>query len=267
MTRPTISVIIPVLGEGDAILPQVLALEQVAGPIPYEVLVVDGDPQGSTIAQIPKLPKVSTLTASQGRGFQLNAGARQAQGEILLFLHADAQLPPGAFSQICALVENPTDSNFQFAGLERFALRTSNAQSTCKVMYVGGAFDLAIDSPRWTLQVIANIASWRSRLTRIPYGDQGIFLRRTYFEALGGYPEIPIMEDVALMTTIKHRGDRLFILSERVRVSPRRWEQEGILYCTLRNWILRMLYALGVSPHRLATHYRSIPASSGKVLH
>lgn len=227
---PEISVIIPVLNEGPQIRSLLAHLSLVAAGVAYEVIVVDGDPNGSTLAHLPaSLPQVQTCLAPAGRGSQMNRGAEQAKAPILLFLHADTQLPAQAFLKIQTLLQAPR--------------------------WVGGAFDLAIDSRRWSLRWIARLASWRSRLTRIPYGDQAIFVRTGYFRDLGGYPNIPIMEDVALMRTIRQRGDRIQLLSEPVLTSPRRWEQEGLLYCTLRNWLLLSLYCLGASPQRLVHWY------------
>jgi GT2 family glycosyltransferase len=100
------------------------------------------------------------------------------------------------------------------------------------------------------------VANWRSRLSRVPYGDQAIFIRATYFEAIGGFREIPIMEDVDLMRRIKRKGGKIVILREPVLTSARRWEQEGLIYGTLRNWLLILLYLCGVAPQRLAPFYR-----------
>jgi uncharacterized protein len=230
MTIPELSIIIPVLHEGDRIGPCLDHLAQIAEDIPYEVIVSDGDPQGSTLSAIPPEHDRVEVRSSVGRGAQLNAGAQMARGKVLLFLHVDACLPVRAFHQVL---------------------------ETCKQkQWVGGAFDLAIASPRPLLRMIAKVASWRSRLTRIPYGDQAIFLRRDIFEQVQGYPDIPIMEDVALMQRLKRHGYAIEILSSAVTVSPRRWEKEGILRCTLRNWSLITMYFLGVQPQSLARWYR-----------
>ena len=159
----------------------------------------------------------------------MNAGAAVARGEILMFLHADTKLPDGALEKISRALE---DQN-----------------------YVGGAFDLRIDSDRLFLKYIATRASLRSRWNRIPYGDQAIFIRKKYFDQIGGYKEIPLMEDVDLMRRIKKDGKQIVIFPDKVRTSARRWESEGALYTTLRNQILVRLFYLGVSPHRLAKYY------------
>jgi len=168
--------------------------------------------------------------AQRGRARQMNKGAVHAGGKILLFLHADTLLPEGALQRISALME--------------------------KGAVVAGAFELGIDSARPVFRIIEKAASLRSRILRIPYGDQAIFIRKDYFRALGGFREIPLMEDVELMRRIKKAGDRISIIPEKVKTSPRRWEKEGILFCTLRNWTLISLYFLGVSPERLAKFYR-----------
>ncbi|MHC4075293.1 MAG: hypothetical protein ACYSRZ_02615, partial [Planctomycetota bacterium] len=114
---------------------------------------------------------------------------------------------------------------------------------------------LGIDSNRLFLKFIAVRASLRSRLNRIPYGDQAIFIRKTYFEDIGRFKEVPLMEDVDLMRRIKKRGDKIFILPDKVMTSSRRWETEGALYTTIRNQILVSLYYLGVDPEKLSRFY------------
>ncbi|NPU84526.1 MAG: glycosyltransferase family 2 protein [Syntrophaceae bacterium] len=227
-TRPDISVIVPVFGEEAGIGERIRRIRAVEAGATPEILIVDGAPEGNTLKALAD-PDVIGLTAPQGRAVQMNRGAAQASGEILLFLHADTDLPDRAFSMI----------------------RRAMADETA----AAGAFDLSIRSPRMAFRVIERTASRRSRITRIPYGDQAIFLRRSYFQAIGGYREIPLMEDVDLMRRIKRRGDRVVFLEARVSTSARRWEREGILRCTLRNWTLIGLYLLGVSPGRLARFY------------
>ncbi len=225
-----VSVIIPVLQEGPSIQKALRRLATQPSDVDLEIIVVDGDRDGSTLQHLTDCGvPVRGITAPKGRGSQMNAGAQIAQGEVLLFLHADAELPPQGLTQVLAVIR-------QGQG-------------------VAGAFDLAIDSPRRSLKILARCASWRSRLTRIPYGDQALFLRRSTFWEIGGYPQQPLMEDVALMETLKRRGDRLTILRDRVRVSSRRWDREGIVYCTLRNWTLLTLYYLGVHPEKLYRWY------------
>ncbi len=160
----------------------------------------------------------------------MNKGASLARGDILLFLHADTRLPKSALQNISSVME--------------------------KKDIVGGAFDLSIQSDRPIFRIIEKAASVRSRITRIPYGDQAPFIRKDYFHAVGGFKEMPLMEDVEFMRRLKKAGDKICIVSEKVKTSPRRWETEGILYCTLRNWTIRSLYSLGVSPTKLMRFYR-----------
>jgi len=222
----TFSIIIPVLHEAKNIN---LSLEDLKHfEEKFEIIVVEGNPERETIDNI-RNKGIKILISEAGRGRQMNTGAASAGGEILIFLHADTRLPVTALDCI------------------RHALQ--------KKEYVGGAFDLGIRSDNLILKVIAKCASLRSRLTRIPYGDQAIFIRKDYFNNIGGYKEIPLMEDVELMQRIKKRGDKICIFSDRVFTSPRRWEKEGIIYCTLRNWIIIILYLIGISPDKLARYY------------
>jgi hypothetical protein len=122
--------------------------------------------------------------------------------------------------------------------------------------FVAGAFDLGINTDRRIFRITEKYVFLRTRLTRIPFGDQAIFIRRAYFEKIGGYQDIPLMEDVEIMGRIRKRGDRICIIPAKVLTSPRRWEKEGILSCTFRNWTIQMLYALGVPPEQLQKLYR-----------
>lgn len=204
-------------------------LENLEGCGACEFIVVDGGFDGGTIAAV-KRDGVRCVTSPPGRACQMNAGVTVAAGEVLVFLHADTRLPRRAVEAIREVMTGQT--------------------------LIGGAFDLRIGSGRPVLKLIARIASMRSRLTRIPYGDQAIFIRRDDFHRLGGYPEIPLMEDVALMRRIKREGGRIGFIPEPVITSARRWEEEGILYTTLRNWILLGAYMLGVAPDKLVKHYK-----------
>ena len=222
------SIIIPVLNESLVINDLIDHLRGLPEAEKAEIILSDG-PGGDTLMAV-RDHAVHRLTSPAGRARQMNAGATIATGEVLIFLHADTRLPREAFSLIGQALENPD--------------------------VVGGAFDLGIDSDRIVFRVIAIVASIRSRLTRIPYGDQAIFIRRSCFERLGGFPEIPLMEDVALMREIKREGGRIHIVADRVRASTRRWDKEGILYTTLRNWVLLGAYLAGVSPEKLIKYYR-----------
>jgi rSAM/selenodomain-associated transferase 2 len=193
-----------------------------------EIIIVDGDEKGSTIRMIREA-SVVTAISKRGRGSQMNRGAAMARGDILLFLHADTRLPGNALALIESEMRDP--------------------------LCMAGAFDLAIASGKPIYRLIEKGATVRSRLTRIPYGDQAHFFRRSYFQTLGGFAEIPIMEDVEIMGRVKRRGDRIEIISNPVLTSARRWEKEGIVMCTLRNWLLIILYFFGISPMSLTRFY------------
>jgi rSAM/selenodomain-associated transferase 2 len=223
------SIIIPVINEEGGINAAIEHLVSLSGAVSLEIIVVDGDRTGKTIGII-RDGNVKTAVSEKGRGNQMNKGADLAGGDILVFLHADTPLPPDAF----ALIEGAL------------------SDLSCPA----GAFDLAIAPDRPVYRMIAKIASLRSRLTRIPYGDQAQFFRRDYFHKIGGFAGIPLMEDVEIMERIKKRVDRIAIIRQAVTTSARRWEKEGILRCTLRNWLLISLYFLGVAPERLARFYK-----------
>jgi len=230
MDHPTFSIIVPVLHEAERINDLICHLRQLDSEKSSEIIVVDGAPEEDTLQAIHD-DQVIRISSEKGRAKQMNAGASKAKGEVLIFLHADTELPPHALKRIETVIEK--------RGL------------------MAGAFDLGIQSNQLIFRVIALLASLRSRLNRIPYGDQAIFLRREYFNNIGGYKEIPLMEDVELMRRIKRLGEKIWILYDRAMTSPRRWEEEGVIYCILRNWTLQILYFLGVSPHKLVNFYKS----------
>ena len=225
-----VSVIIPVFQEASVINRTLASFFGLPGTDRCEVLVVDGEPAASTIGAI-EFDTVRKIRSRKGRAVQMNKGVRHAAGDTLLFLHADTTLPENAFECI-------------FTAREAEDL-------------VGGAFTLGIDSERKVFRIIETATNWRNRLLRVPYGDQAIFLDRAFFEWLGGYSDLPLMEDVELMQRIRQTGARIKIFRERVKTSPRRWDAEGIVIGTLRNWLIRTLFAVGVSPRRLIKLYPS----------
>ncbi len=224
------SIVIPALNEAQNINQIIQTIRSSQNGYDYEIIVVDGDPNGSTINAV-KDTQVIKLTSATGRAAQMNTGADAARGEIVIFLHADTRLPRGALKKI--------DTVFQ------------------KNTYSAGAFDLSIDTDNFWLRTIAAGSRLRYRLTRIPYGDQAIFIKKEYFDKIGKYKTIPIMEDVELMQRIRKRSDKIHILCDRITTSPRRWEKEGILYSTIRNMILMILFKFGVKPEKLAKYYRN----------
>jgi rSAM/selenodomain-associated transferase 2 len=222
-----ISLIIPTLNEAGGIVDW---LKTLPPDERLERIIVDGGSADGT-ADLAKRHVDKVLVTEAGRGRQMNAGARHAEGDTLLFLHADSRLPDHAVEMILTALDDP--------------------------LVVAGAFRLGIDSPRRMLGMVATVANWRTRLTKVPYGDQGIFVRRSVFDRLGGYPDLPIMEDLEFSRRLKTAG-KVVLLAGRVMTSPRRWDKEGAWYTTLRNQVLVLLYFLGVSPARLARWYRPI---------
>lgn len=225
------SVIVPVYREEariDALAGHVLELAR-RDNAAVEIVVADGGPGSSTLAAV-RTPGIIPVRSRPGRGVQMNTGAAAASGRILLFLHADTTLPGNAFSLAERLLE---DGHL-----------------------AGGAFDLALDDPAPVFRLIGRAASLRSRLTRVPYGDQAIFVRAGLFRSLGGYREIPLFEDVDFMRRLKRGNLAIGFIDRPVVTSARRWKKEGVVRATLRNWALGAAYLAGVSPERLAGFYR-----------
>ena len=189
---------------------------------------MDGGSTDATAAVAARFPRARFLSGPRGRARQMNAGARAARGEILLFLHADTLLPDGALDSVEAAAGD--------AGV------------------VAGRFDVRFDNSRPVLRMIAWFMNHRSRWSGISTGDQAIFVRREPFDALGGYPDIPLMEDVELCRRLKRRG-RLAALSLCVTTSARKWEREGAIRTIVLMWALRLLYILGIPPARLHRWY------------
>jgi rSAM/selenodomain-associated transferase 2 len=219
-----ISIVIPVLNEEKSIAETVAALMPLK---PHELIIVDGGSSDRTYEICNRLD-VTVLSSPRGRGLQMNHGARQATGDVLLFLHADTRLPGSSIDDIRGALRNP--------------------------QCVGGRFDVQLDGVHWMLGVIGAMISMRSRMSRVATGDQGIFVRRGIFAELGGYPDIPLMEDVAFSRALKSRG-AVACLRSRVISSARRWEKQGIWRTILRMWLLKLLYLVGVSPVRLKRYY------------
>lgn len=220
-----ISVIIPVLNEAIA-LPQTLASTQATTPI--EVIVVDGGSQDAS-RDIAVTFGAKVMVTPPGRAMQMNAGAAIATGEILVFLHGDTRLPCGYDQAIYKCLAQ--------AGV------------------VAGAFHLKIDEARWPLRLVEWGVRWRSRLWQLPYGDQAIFMSTHVFQQLGGFPELPIMEDFVLIQRAKQLG-RVAIAPAAVLTSNRRWQRLGVLQTTCINQLMLLGYHSGIAPGQLAQWYR-----------
>ena len=223
---PRLSIVMPVLDEAQA-LPAALARLQPLRALGVELIVADGGSSDGSAALAAPLCDV-VVDAPRGRARQMNAGAARAGGTALLFLHADTTLPEGAAQAV-------TD-----------ALRTHG----------WGRFDVSIEGRPWLLRVVAALMNLRSRLSGIATGDQAMFMRRTLFDVLGGFPDQPLMEDIELSARLKRHAGHPACLRGPLRTSGRRWEQRGVLRTIVLMWRLRLAYWLGAPVERLARAYR-----------
>lgn len=221
-----LSIIVPCLNEAEGISGALAALAPLRAR-GAEVIVVDGGSSDGTVERAAPLAD-RVISAARGRASQMNAGAACARGEIMLFLHADTLLPEFADALI---VE----------GLKRSRRGW-------------GRFDVVISGGNPLLQVVARLMNVRSRLTGIATGDQAIFVTRSLFTAAGGYPEIALMEDIALSKRLKRFG-RPLCLRHRLVASGRRWEKHGVVRTILLMWRLRLAFWLGADPGKLAVRY------------
>ncbi len=228
----TISVIIPTLNE-ERSLPGTLAC--LSESTFTEIILVDGGSTDGTLHLAREFcvntANARTITAPQGRARQMNEGAKASEGDILMFLHADTRLP----AQAQRIVE----------------------RALAKPTAVGGRFNVRFDTPSAWGRIISSFMNYRSRLTSIVTGDQALFVRRQVFELLGGFSEIPLMEDIEFSRRLQQAG-RIVALRDTVVTSFRRWHTQGPLRTIVLMWTLRFLYWVGVSPHQLARVYRSV---------
>jgi len=222
---PSLSVVIPALNEVNQLPITLATLNRTPG---IEIIVVDGGSTDETLVAA-RAAGVRVLAAHPPRSIQMNAGAALAEGDILLFLHADTRLPGDFEQQVGQTLSAPRVS--------------------------AGAFHLAIDGSLIGLRTIERVANWRSRLLQMPYGDQALFMRRDLFWELGGFPPIPIMEDFDLVRRLKRRG-RIALAPGRAQTSNRRWRRLGAIKTWLINQAIIAAYYAGVPPHRLAVWYR-----------
>lgn len=227
--NPRLSVIIPVLDDAAVLRRREAELRTLRRAV-HELIVVDGGSRDQSLEASRAFATISCSSAA-GRARQMNEGARRASGDVLLFLHADTWIPERGPARIADVFAEGDD--------------------------VWGRFDVRLSGSHPLFRVVETAMNWRSRLTGIATGDQGIFVLRNVFERLGGFPPIPLMEDIALSRMLR-RIRRPACLGERVVTSSRRWERDGILKTVLLMWRLRLAYSLGVDPARLhRIYYRS----------
>lgn len=219
--RPRVSVVIPALNEA-ANLPAAIASAQADH---IEVIVADGGSTDDTVA-IARRCGARVVESPPGRGRQMNRGGKDAWGEVVLLLHADTRLPEGYVEVVESTLAQPG--------------------------VVAGAFRLGIDAAGWAYRWVEQGANWRTRVRGLPYGDQAIFLKRENFASLGGFIDLPVMEDYVLACALRRRG-RIRLTGERVVTSARRWQEHGVWRTTLRHQAIVLGYRLGVSPQRLAS--------------
>jgi len=223
------SIIIPVLNE-EAVLEQQLALlTRQCTRHDCELLIVDGGSQDGTVTVAKRYGQV--IGSSRGRATQMNTGASAASGDVLIFLHADTQLPDDAFAAIERALTSPT--------------------------VVGGAFRLRFDNDLWSYKFVAFIANLRSRLSTLFTGDQAYFVRATSFQAIGGYPVQPLMEDREIIINLQKIG-KVVLLPQYVTTSARRHQKIGLMRSVLFMGYIRILYRFGVSPARLHRMYMDV---------
>ena len=217
-----ISIIIPAWREGEKLLELTSAFAALDG---VEVIVALAGEDDTT--EEPG-EGVLVVKSDKGRANQMNAGAKIATGENLLFLHADTKIDPATLEEVRKTLSNKS--------------------------VAGGAYRLRIGGGGMLLKLVSTMANLRSQLFKLPYGDQAIFMRREVFERLGGYPDVLLLEDVMLVDKIKRAG-RVVIIPCYAETSPRRWEKEGVFTVTAKNLAIIIAYRLGVSPGRLAGWY------------
>jgi rSAM/selenodomain-associated transferase 2 len=232
-----ISVIIPTLNEELTIM---ATLAHTAALGFDELIVVDGGSLDQTPVlvesyrrrtQSPAQSPVRLVTAPLGRARQMNEGAKASCGEILLFLHADTQLPGDAKTMIDTTLADQR--------------------------MVGGRFDVRFDRPSTWGSIISRMMNWRSRMSGIATGDQALFVRRPIFEQMGGFADMPLMEDIDFSRRLKQKGATA-ALTATVTTSFRRWKRHGPLRMLLLMWVLRFLYWIGVSPSHLVNWYKAV---------
>ena len=225
LPTPTISIIIPTLNEAE-LLPKTLS--RLRHRSEQEIIVADGGSTDTT-SLIAKHYGARFLISKPGRSIQMNNASREARGRYLIFLHADTQLPDNYLPEIIRILKKPTVS--------------------------AGAFQLSIGGKKWGYRLIEFGANLRSHILSIPYGDQAIFLTSNTFEKIGGYLEIPIMEDFEFIRRLSKVG-KIGISKMAATTSVRRWREMGLFLTTFYNWLIVFAYLLGVPPQKLSLWYK-----------
>lgn len=220
-----ISIILPVLNEAEFISRALKALQSYRSQV-HEVIVVDGGSRDDTLA-LAQSAADQVLVSRPGRALQMNAGAAVATGDVLLFLHADSLLPDDAYDAITAVIQSGK---------------------------TWGRFNVRLSGQSWMFRIIERMMNWRSCLTSIVTGDQAIFVNRQLFIQVNGFPEIPLMEDIALSKKLR-KHSRCACLKSLTVTSSRKWEKNGIAATVLLMWRLRLMYFFGVSADKLASQY------------
>jgi len=219
-----VSIIVPTLNE-ELVLEKTLTQFQQLSP--HELIVSDGGSDDDT-RNIAGRFSHRVITGSAGRALQMNVGADEATGDILLFLHADSRIEPESYRKMLQCMQNPK--------------------------WIGGAFKLCIESGKWSLKLIALLANIRSKYFGLAYGDQGFFVRKEVFKDMNGFSPLPICEDLDFYYRLRKKGS-VILLKEKAHTSPRRWINEGIFFTTARNFFIAVLFGLGFPPHILTKWY------------
>ena len=225
MNRFSISAVIPTLNEQE----NIKSLLNYLGQLDYtlELVVADGGSIDETIIESEGLSRV--VHSARGRGAQMNAGASVASGDVLWFLHADCRPHPDSVQAM--------------------------KQALSDQAIVGGGFEYNLDHPGFRFRLVEFLSNRKNRRLKWLFGDMGIFVRREIFEQMGGYKEIPLMEDMDFSKRLKQYG-KILILPQRMKTSARRWIEEGYVLNSLRSWVFQSAWALGASPDKLARFYR-----------
>lgn len=223
------SIIMPVLNEEAILATQLARLSDQCVDLDYELLVVDGGSSDNTVQIAQQYAEV--IIAPRGRARQMNAGAHAACGDVLLFLHADTELPSNAFSAIEQALASPE--------------------------VIAGAFRLCFNCEQMPYRLVAFMTNLRARLFTVFTGDQAYFVRTTSFQAIGGYPDQPLMEDLEIIARLRKIGS-VVLVPHYIKTSARRHEKIGLLRSVTFMWYLRTLYKFGVSPTRLHSMYGNI---------